>query len=212
LSTPHENRFCSVEVDIDEGRLYTPAKRAGDSKTNNFVVGFVVGVLVSYILASLRMAVGMKKVRFTAAKEPLFRLVHHGQFIVHEMTIRFSLSRWVTIIDWLTLFPPKREPVTAEIKFKYDGKTRWPYQGIWADTETIETIIDHECIKYLIVATYNDNKWFPIKETSGEPLPDSFTLEVQLRSQRDWKPLGKPLLEKIITEDGVLTEHGIIIK
>ena len=106
-------------------------------KTINYIVGFATGILVSWFVASLRMVIGREKVRFTATKEPLFRLVHHGQLIVYEMTIKFDLSSRMRIINYLTLFPPKREPVTAEIRFRYDGQTGWLYQGIWADTETI---------------------------------------------------------------------------
>jgi ribosomal protein S16 len=157
------------------------------------------------------MVIGRKKVRFTATQESLFRLVYDGQLIVHEMTIKFALSSRMRIINYLTLFPPKEEPATAEIRFRYDDQTRWLYQGIWADTETIETVIQDECIKYLIVATYKDDKWFPVKEISGEPLPNSFIVEVQLRSQRDGKVLGKPLQEEIVTEEGILTKQDIII-
>ncbi len=176
------------------------------------VIAFAIGVLAAWFVASLRMGFGMRIVRFTIRQEPLFTLVKGEPFIEHEMQIRFSLSKWMTITNWLTLFPPKREPVTAEIRFKYGDETRWLYRGIWRDTGTIETIVNDVCIKSLFVATYHKDKWFPINEINAKPLPNSYTIEVQLRSQRSGKPLGKPIREEIVTEDGVLTEQGIVIK
>lgn len=154
----------------------------------------------------------MRIVKFTVKKGDVFALEDRGQNIIHEMQIEFTLSRLMRVINWLMLFPPKREPVIAEIKFRYNGETRWLYRGIWRDTETIETVIDDECIKSLVVATLYDNKWFPVDQISGEPLPNSFKIEVQLRSQRKGRLLGEPLLEEIIYEEGVLTKQGIIIK
>lgn len=173
---------------------------------------FAIGFLVALFATSLRMGVGMRIIKFTVKKENIFALENRGQDIIHEMQIKFSLSRVMTAINWLMLFPPKREPVIAEIKFRYNGETRWGYRGIWKNTETIETIIDDVCIKSLVIATLHDNKWFPIDQISGEPLPNSFKVEVQLRSQRKGKLLGEPLLEEIIYEEGVLTKQGIIIK
>lgn len=201
---------CSVEVDRDESKLYTPDKRNGDNKTN--WTAFAIGVLATLFVISLRKVVGMRIVRFTIKQEQTFTLIRHKHYIEHEMQIKFTLSRLMGIINWLTFFPQKREPVTAEIKFKYNGQTKWPYRGIWADTGTIVTIVDDICIKSLIITTLYKDKWFPINEVMVEPLPNSFIVEVQLRSQRDHKPLGKPLQEEIIYEDGVLTKQGIIIK
>jgi hypothetical protein len=175
-------------------------------------VAFVIGVLVAWFVASLRMGFGMRIVRFTARQERFFTLIKDGPFTEHEMQIRFSLSKFRTIVNWLTLFPPKREPATAEIRFRCDDETRWLYRGIWRDTGTIETIVNDVCIKSLFVATYHKDKWFPINEIDAEPLPNSFTIEVQLRSQRDGKPLGEPIQEEIVTEGGVLTKQGIVIR
>ncbi len=91
------------------------------------VIAFAIGVLAAWFVASLRMGFGMRIVRFTIRQEPLFTLVKGEPFIEHEMQIRFSLSKCMAIINWLTLFPPKREPVTAEIRFKYGDETRWLY-------------------------------------------------------------------------------------
>ena len=158
------------------------------------------------------MGVGRRIVRFTVKKGQGFPLEKSGKHIVYEMPIEFTLSLLMRIINWLTLFPPKREPLIAEIKFRYDDETRWLYRGIWKDTGTIETIVDDVSIKSLVVATYYDDKWFPIKEINGEPLPNIFAIEVQLRSQRDGKLLGKTLREEIVCEDGILTNLDIIIK
>lgn len=176
------------------------------------LIAFAIGVLAAWSVASLRIGFGMRMVRFTAKQEPLFTLVKDEPFIEYEMQIRFSLSKPMSIINWMTLFPPKREPVTAEIKYRYDDETRWPYRGIWRDTGTIETIVNDVCIKSLFVATYHNDKWFPINEINTRPLPNSFTIEVQLRSQRDGSPLGEPIREEIVTEDGILTKQDIIIK
>lgn len=173
---------------------------------------FAIGVLVTLFVISLRMAVGMRILRFTIKQEAVFTLIRHGRYIEHEMQVKFTLSKLMEIINWLTFFPQKQEPVAAEIKFKYDGETRWPYRGIWADTGTIVTIVNSIGIKSLIIATYYEDKWFPINEITDEPLPKSFTVEVQLRSQRDGRLLGKPLREEIVTEDGILTKQGIILK
>ena len=142
----------------------------------------------------------------------MFTLVKSAQYIEHEMQINFTLSRLMTVINWLTLFPPKQEPVSTEIKFRYDDQTRWLYRGIWKDTGTIETVVNNVSIKSLVVATYHKNKWFPVEEINGEPLPNNFTIEVQLRSQRDGRLLGETLREEIVCEDGVLTNLGIIIE
>ena len=176
------------------------------------IIAFAIGILAAWFVASRRMGFGMRTVRFTVKQEPLFTLVKDEPFIEHEMQIKFSLSRCMSIINWLTLFPPKREPVTAEVRFRYDGETRWSYRGIWRDTGTIETIVNDVCIKSLFVATYHNDKWFPVDEINTKPLPNSFTIEVQLRSQRDGKLLGELIREEIITEDGVLTKQGIVIK
>jgi hypothetical protein len=177
-----------------------------------YFIAFAVGVLATWFVASLRMGFGMRMVRFIPKQEPLFTLVQDTPFIEYEMQIRFSLSKSMSIINWLTLFPPKREPVTAEIKYRYDDETRWLYRGIWRDTGTIETIVTDVCIKSLFIATYYNDKWFPIDEINTRPLPNSFTIEVQLRSQRDGRLLGEPIREEIITEDGILTKQGIVIK
>jgi len=117
------------------------------------------------------MGVGVKIVRFTVKKEErMFTLVKSAQYIEHEMQINFTLSRLMTVINWLTLFPPKQEPVSAEIKFRYDDQTRWLHRGIWKDTGTIVTVVNNVSIKSLLVATYHKNKWFPVEEINGEPL------------------------------------------
>ena len=67
-------------------------------------------------------------------------------------------------------------------------------------------------MKSVLVATYHNDKWFPIDEIDAKPLPNNFTIEVQLRSQRDGRLLGEPIREEIVTEDGILTKQGIIIK
>lgn len=197
-------------VDRYENKSYTPAKGTGHNKMDN-LAALAIGFLVALFATSLRMGVGMRIIKFTVKKMNRFALEYSGQDIVHEMQIQFTLSRLMTVINLLTLFPPKREPVIAEVKFRYNGETMWGYRGIWKDTETIETIIDDICIKSLVIITFHDNKWFPIDQISGEPLPNSFKVEVQLRSQRKGRPLGKPLLEEIIYEEGVLTKHGIVI-
>jgi len=196
-------------VDKDESKLYTPSTQTGDSNTN--WTGFAIGVLATLFVISIRRVVGMRVVRFTIRQESAFALIKHGQYIEHEMQIRFTLSRLMEVINWLTFLPQKREPVTAEVKFKYDGQTWWPYRGIWADTGTIVTVVDDICVKSLIIATFYKDKWFPINEVTGEALPNSFMVEVQLRSQRDLKPLGKPLSEEIVYEDGIITNLDIPI-
>lgn len=197
-------------VDRNESRLYTPIKGNGESKTN--WESFAIGVLTTVFVISLRRVVGMRVVRFTISKERTFTLIKHARYIQYEMQIKFTLSRWMGIINWLTFFPQKSEPVVAEIKFKHNGQTWWPYRGIWADTRTVVTTLNDICVKSLIIATLFGDKWFPIEEVTGEPLPNSFTMEVQLRSQRDSKPLGEPLREEIVYENGILTKQGIIIK
>jgi len=172
---------------------------------------FAIGVLVTLFVISLRRAVGMRIVRFTIKQESAFALIKHGQYIEHEMQIRFTLSRFMEFLNWVTFYPQKREPVTAEIKFKYNDQTWWPYRGIWADTGTIVTAVDDICVKSLIIATFYNNKWFPINEVTGKALPNSFMVEVQLRSQRDLKPLGKPFCEEIVYKDGVITNLDIPI-
>lgn len=198
-------------VDRDENRLYTPARYTGHDNMDN-LAAFAIGFLVALFATSLRMGVGMRIVKFAVRKGNIFALEYHGQDIIHEMRIEFTLSRLMTVINWLMLFPPKRVPVIAEIKFRYDGETRWGYRGVWRDTETIETIVDDICIKSLVIITLHDNKWFPIDQISGEPLPNSFKVEVQLRSQRNGRLLGEPLLEEIIYEEGILTKQDIIVK
>ena len=188
---------------------YTPAKRAGGNKTN--WESFAIGVLTTLFILSLRRFIGMRIVRFTIRQEPEFTLIQHASYIQREMQIRFTFPKWMEIINLLTFFPPKNEPITAEIKFKYNGQTWWPYRGIWADTRTVVTTLNDICIKSLIIATLFNDKWFPVEEVTGKPLPNSFAVEVQLISQRDSKPLGKPLYEKIDYEDGVITNRDIVV-
>lgn len=127
-------------------------KESGGNKTNN-LVSFAIGIPVTLFAITLRMVIGMRMVRFNVRRENTFTLVKDGPFIEHEIQIRFSLSRCMTIINGLTLFPPKREPVTAEIKFRYGNEASWLHRGIWKDTGTIETIINDACMKSILVAT-----------------------------------------------------------
>jgi hypothetical protein len=199
---------------VDDYKLqcYTAVKRTGDNKTSNWAA-LAIGILATLFATSLRMGVGMRIVRFTVKRESAFTLIRYRQRIEHEMQIKFALSKLMAIINWLTLFPPKREPITAEIRFRHGDETKWwPYRGIWKDTGTIETMVNDVCIKSLLVATYHEDKWFPINEVDGESLPNKFTIEVQLRSQRNGKLFGEPLREEIITEDRILTEQGIILE
>ena len=113
---------------------------------------------------SLRRVIGIRVVRFTISKERTFTLIKHARYIQYEMQIEFTLSRWMEIINWLTFFPQKSEPVAAEIKFEHNGQTWWPYRGIWADTRTVVTTLNDMCIKSLIIATLFGDKWFPISD------------------------------------------------
>lgn len=116
------------------------------------------------------------------------------------MPIKFDLSTIMKLINWLTLFPQKQESVVADVKFRYDGETSWGHRGKWRDTGTIETVITDIGTKFLIIATHYRDKWFPIDKVVGQPLPDNFTVEVQLISQRDGKLLGEPLKATITTD------------
>ena len=80
------------------------------------LASFLIGVLVTLFAMSLRMVVGIRVVKFSVRKENTFTLVKDGPLVEHEMQIKFSLSKFMTIVNWMTFFPPKREPVTAEIR------------------------------------------------------------------------------------------------
>jgi len=150
----------------------------------------------------------MRWIRFTVSQRKQLHLIQKGRDITYEMEIHFSLSCLMTILNKVFLYPQKQESVIAKIKFSFDKENSWGHRGIWRDTETIQTMVNDIGFKFLVIATHYQGKWFPVSNTDGETLPDSFAIEVQLESQRDRKPMSKPLRSKIVTEKGKLTEKG----
>jgi len=169
---------------------------------------FLAGILLTLFTTTLRKGVGMRLIRFTIAQKEGLRLVPWGRYQIYEVEVQFSLSCLMKVIQYISLFPEKREPVIADVKFRYDGQTSWGHEGIWRDTGTIVTIVNDVGIKFLIVATTDGTGWFPINKTEGQRLPNTVIVEVQLKSQRYGKLLGKPLISTITQSNEVLSNRG----